>query len=82
MKKFNHYAAMCSIPQISYITDERMAKLQTIYQRFTPDEVTKVMQKASSSDFLNRRGRKKNFQATFDWMFEPANFLRILEGNF
>ena len=42
-----------------------------------------VIDKTAESDFLS--GRKKDgrsWHATFDWIIEPSNFTKILEGNY
>ena len=43
---------------------------------FWPDYFTKV----EASDFL--AGREKKWRATFDWIMNPTNMTKILEGNY
>ena len=38
------------------------------------------MVKISNSDFLS--GRKTDFRATPDWVINPSNLTKILEGNY
>lgn len=68
------------IPQIRLITDKRSEMLKTIYDKFQFEDLRKVMSLATSSDFLNGRGKKNTFVANFEWIFDPENFLKILEG--
>jgi hypothetical protein len=49
---------------------------------FTTKDIATVCQKAASSNFLNYGGTKHKFQATFDWLIEPENFLKVLEGTY
>jgi hypothetical protein len=44
-------------------------------------EVLDVMKMAGESDFLNG-ANNRNFTASFDWIFNASNFLKILEGNY
>ena len=65
---------------------KRMARLsvpvpEKVWER-SSDEIYKVFGIAARSDFLNERGRKHKFQATFDWLIEPENFLKVLEGTY
>jgi hypothetical protein len=59
-----------------------MDKLRVIWREFSTKDLAKVVRKAAASDFLNERGRKHKFQATFDWFIEPENFLKVLEGTY
>jgi hypothetical protein len=39
-------------------------------------------QKVGASDFLSGRVREKQFLATFDWLIEPRNFVKVIEGQY
>ena len=39
-----------------------------------------VFKLVSQSDYLN--GKVNTWQATFDWILNPKNFIKILEGNY
>ena len=41
-----------------------------------------VFKQAARSDFLNGRGRKNKFQATFDWLIKLENYIHVMEGNY
>ena len=71
-----------NIPPIRKITPERYEKILKLREQFSSEEIYKVFGIAARSDFLNERGRKHKFQATFDWLIEPENFLRVLEGTY
>ena len=71
-----------NIPPIRKITPERYEKILKLREQYTSDDIYRVFQIAARSDFLNERGRKHKFQATFDWLIEPENFLRVLEGTY
>ena len=72
-----------NIPPIRKITPERYEKILKLREMdYTSDDIYRAFQIAARSDFLNERGRKHKFQATFDWLIEPENFLRVLEGTY
>ena len=71
-----------NIPPIRKITPERYEKILKLREQFSSEEIYKVFGIAARSDFLNERGRKHKFQATFDWLIEPENFLKVLEGTY
>ena len=78
---FNNYMKDAAIPQIKMISPKRQ---QAVYARageYGMDAVYTVIDKASKSNFLNGGG-KKHFVASFDWMFGPMNFPKVLEGNY
>ena len=45
------------------------------------DAIYEAIQKATKSSFLNGGGNR-GFCATFDWIFLPTNFPKIIEGNY
>jgi hypothetical protein len=40
-----------------------------------------MIENASASSFLAGQNRR-DWQATFDWLFRPNNFVKVLEGNY
>jgi len=49
-------------------------------REYGTDALAVVVRKAAASSFLNCGTGQ--FTASFDWMFRPANFRKILEGNY
>jgi hypothetical protein len=78
---FNGKMQNAKIPKIRLFTEAREKALAQIWTQFGADSVNEVVSRAAISPFLNGEG-KKRFVATFDWIFKPENFLKILEGNF
>lgn len=68
------------MPAIKSMTDSRKRAVRSILKKQSLDELKDVILKAEQSDFLN--GRVKEFRASFDWILKPANFTKILEGNY
>ena len=82
IKTFNELIVGSNIPPVRRLSAKRMDKLRVIWREFSTKDLAEVVRKAAASDFLNGRGTKHYFQATFDWLMEPENFLRVLEGTY
>ena len=78
---FNGKVQNARIPKIRLFTEAREKAVAQVWTQFGADSVNEVVSRAAVSPFLNGEG-KKHFVATFDWIFKPENFLKILEGNF
>jgi hypothetical protein len=77
-----------SLPKIAKITTARLRHISTRLAEY-PDLVwwENYFQKIEASDFLAgrtrpRAGSGQAFRASFDWIMNPANLLKILEGNY
>ena len=79
---FNNLVKDSNIPPINRLSNLRLEKLRVLLKDFTTKDIATVCGKAAASDFLNYRGTKHKFQATFDWLMEPENFLKVLEGTY
>lgn len=75
------YHAICpSLPKVMRITDSRKRAIKARIKDDGLDTIKTVLEKTEASDFLT--GRSGDFKATFDWILKPANFIKILEGNY
>ncbi|MFA6662016.1 MAG: HNH endonuclease signature motif containing protein [Bacilli bacterium] len=78
----NLYNEICpSFPKIITINGNRRTTLKNLLKTYTADEVKKVFEKAEQSDFLKGKS-DRGWKASFDWIIKPANFIKILEGNY
>jgi hypothetical protein len=68
------------IPKVEKITKPREAAIAARVKEYGFEKIGDVFRLASESDFLN--GRKKDWKASFDWIMNPTNFQKILEGNY
>ena len=78
----NLYYKKCpSLPKLKKVTDSR---IKTVNARLKENRDIKFWEeffmKVEASDFLS--GRKTGWVATFDWILKPANFIKIIEGNY
>lgn len=80
-KYFNEKMTNKSIPQITLINDRRKSFVKARCREYGKQAIADVVQKAARSDFLNGGGAT-GFIASFDWIFKPTNFPKILEGNY
>ena len=68
------------MPKVQRITPQRRSALRARLQDGTLDEIKQVILLAERSAFL--QGKKAQWQATFDWLMKPSNFVKVLEGNY
>jgi len=68
-----------NVPKVQRMTAQRAQAFLQIKQKYTSEEITKVLKSVCQSDYMNGRTREKRL-ATFDFVFQEDNFLKILEG--
>lgn len=67
--------------KIQKLSDARKKHLSARIKEYGIDKIKEVFLLADKSDFL--RGINKNsWTATFDWIINPNNFVKIMEGNY
>jgi hypothetical protein len=77
----NIFNSVCSeLPKVDKISEKRKKLIIARIKENSLETLGIVFQKISESDFLS--GRKTDFIASFDWVMNPANFLKILEDNY
>jgi len=82
---FDLFTESCvSLPKVLIKDDKRKALIKSIWkmdqQHQDIEFFTWLFNKVESSDFLT--GRKTEWKAGFDWVMKPANFKKIVEGNY
>ena len=63
------------------IPKTRSDKIKKLLSQFTIDDVKEVFDKANKSDFLMGKN-DRGWTASFDWLIETDNFVKIKEGNY
>lgn len=67
--------------KVSKLSEERKKHISARFKEFKYDVIIDVLKKAGKSDFLS--GKNGNcWKADFDWIFNPTNFLKIMEGKY
>lgn len=70
-----------SLPKVVKLTDVRKRAIKTRLKTYTEDDLVTAFDKAEASDFL-RKGSGTWNGASFDWIMNPRNIVKILEGNY
>lgn len=80
---FNHAVKEhhSQIPPIALITPRRLSTLNSRAKEHGKEALRKVVLNAVTAPFLNGASEKP-FVASFDWLFKPNNFIKVLEGNY
>jgi hypothetical protein len=69
------------LPKIKKITQVRKKAIDNRVKEYSLIDIGNVFKLVAESDFLNGKN-KNNWIASFDWILKPANFIKILEGNY
>lgn len=71
-----------SLPQVRLLTKKREGHIKTLLTTLEKAGLTTIdyLKKVESSDFLS--GRSGKWRATFDWIINPSNAVKIIEGNY
>lgn len=70
-----------SLPKIVKLTDVRKRAIRARLKTYTEDDLVMAFDKAEASDFLKKGSGTWN-GASFDWIMNPRNIVKILEGNY
>ena len=78
----NFFNSTCiNLPKITKLSDQRKKAINTRAKEYDFKTIGKVFKIVSESEFLNGKNNK-GWSANFDWILNPTNFLKILEGNY
>ena len=69
------------LPEVFKITDKRKSSINSLLQEFTIDQIIEAFKKAGKSSFING-DNKSTWKASFDWIINKNNMLKIVEGNY
>lgn len=78
---FNSIMRDKAIPAIERMTIKRRNAVKARITEFGKEAAKIVIDNAANSTFLNGGG-DNGFVASFDWLFKPNNFPKVLEGNY
>lgn len=75
------YNRICvSLPKVTALTDKRKKLINARLKQYSMVEIEEVFLLAEASDFL--KGVNGKWNATFDWLMNENNFIKVLEGNY
>jgi hypothetical protein len=69
-----------TLPKYTKITPKRKSMVNARIKEYSVDTVLNGLDMASKSEFLNKPENKSWYN--FDWIFNPNNFVKILEGKY
>lgn len=78
---FNAKLPSNGMPQVRSITPKRKAAILAREKEHGKNAIIQVIDNATESSFLNG-DNNRGFVASFDWIFRPNNFPKVLEGNY
>ena len=70
------------IPKLKEMTPKRSRRIKEILDTYGEEKLVECCRHAARSAFLNGKGKRNQFVATFDWIIDEENFLKVLEGNY
>jgi hypothetical protein len=77
---FDEYNELCTrLPKAKIFSKRRAQEVGARYREHGEEAVHNVIRLAAESDFLCGNSNS-GWQANFDWIFLPTNFIKILEG--
>ena len=76
---FNSLAS--NFPKVSKLTKQRKSAIHSRIKENDLESVGKVFKLAQESPFLNGEN-ERGWRADFDWIMNPNNFIKILEGKY
>ena len=69
------------LPEVKKLSEPRKKRILVLEKQHGKESIQTVIIKTRDSPFL-QGDNKENWTASFDWIFKPANFLKILEDNY
>lgn len=79
LENFHLYCDRMS--KVSKLSEQRKKHIAARFKEFDYETIIEVLKKAGKSDFLCGKNDKA-WKADFDWIFNPTNFLKIMEGKY
>lgn len=70
-----------NLPEIKIISEPRRTRISAIVKKYGKENLQKVILDAKNSDFIQGNNGTE-WRASFDWITQPKNFIKILEGNY
>jgi hypothetical protein len=67
--------------KVSKLSEQRKKHIAARYKEFNYETMIEVIKKAGKSDFLCGINNR-SWKADFDWIFNPTNFIKIMEGKY
>jgi hypothetical protein len=69
------------MPEVKKLSEPRKKRITALEKQYGKESIQIAIEKARDSEFM-QGNNKDAWIASFDWIFKPANFLKILEDNY
>lgn len=70
-----------SFPRVITMSDKRKRNIKKLSQTYSLEQFKEAFEKAEQSRFLKGEN-DRGWSASFDWILEERNFIKVLEGNY
>ena len=81
-KFFDQFNSKCTgLSKVQILNQPRKTKIAARIRDVGIEKAFGIIETVAKSNFLNGEN-DRNWKATFDWILEPKNFTKILEGNY
>ena len=70
-----------NLPEVKKLTKKRETAIRQRLKEYSADDMRDVILKTKNSNFLQGEN-DRNWNATFDWLMESRNFIKVLEDNY
>lgn len=81
-KIVNEYHQKCpKMPKIQSLPENRKKSIRARFKDFGESGIIQMFENAALSNFLNGEN-DRNWIANLDWLMNPSNFTKVLEGNY
>jgi len=77
----NYHLYCEKLSKVAKISDSRKKHINGRFKDYGVDVIIDVLKKAGNSKFLNGDNNRR-WKADFDWILNPNNFIKILEGKY
>lgn len=78
----DYWNSVCTeLPKVQALNDNRKKAVRARVKEHGEKTILRVIALVKQSDFLCGR-TSNNWNASFDWVMKPANFVKVLEGNY
>lgn len=76
------YHEQCSnLSRVTTLSDARKRAIKARVKEHGKERVAEMLKQAGKSKFLAGEN-PRNWKATLDWLFNPTNFVKVLDGNY
>lgn len=69
------------LSKVQTLSESRKKAIRARVKEHGKDKIAKMLENAGASNFLSGNN-DRSWVASFDWLFKPTNFVKVLDGNY